>query len=104
MNIIDGWVKRESSPVKNKSVCQEATGTGCNCLSGSECMASKERPSKSKIETGLLSSKMEFFPGNGQVIDPAFAGTLRIPAAYVLVTSRIFSKKSRHKIVAHSVK
>ena len=74
MKIIDGWVKRESFPVKNKSACQEATGIGCNSLSESECMASKERPSKSKIETGLLSSKMEFFPGNGQVVDPAFAG------------------------------
>ena len=103
METIDGWVKRESFPVKNKSACQEATGIGCNSLSESECMASKERPSKSKVETGFLSSKMEFFPGNGQVIDPAFAGTPRIPAAYVLVTSRAF-QKSRYKIVAHSVK
>ena len=103
MMFIDGWVKRESSPVKNKSVCQEATGTGCNCLSGSECMALKGRPSKSKVETGLLSSKMEFFPGNGQVIDPAFEGTPRILAAYVLVIGRAF-QKSRYKIVAHSVK
>ena len=73
MKVIDGWVKRESFPVKNKSVCQEETGIGCNSLSESECMASKERPSKSKIETVLLSER--FFPGNGWVVDPTMAAT-----------------------------
>jgi hypothetical protein len=94
MKNINGWVERESFPAKNQSACQEATGTGCNSLSGSECVASKERP-RSKIETGF-SSFMELFPGNGQVDDPAFGG-------YVLVPSRNF-EQSRHKIVAHSVK
>ena len=100
---IDGWVRRESFPAKNKSVRQEETGTGCNSLSESECMALQGRPSKSKVETEFL-SYMEFFPGNGQVEDPAFAGYVpRILAAYVLVPSREF-QKSRCKIVAHSVK
>jgi hypothetical protein len=90
MRIIDGWVKRESSPVKNKSARQEATGIGCNSLSESECMAYKGRL-RSKFETGFLSF-MELFPGNGWVVDPAIGG-------YVLVTSRNF-QKSRYKIVA----
>jgi hypothetical protein len=82
MKIIDGWVKRESFPVKNKSACQEATGIGCNCLSESECMASKGRL-RSKVETGFSSERI--FPGNGQVVDPAIGG-------YVLVTSRNISQ------------
>ena len=73
MIVIDGWVWRESFPAKNKSARQEETGIGCNCLSESECSGAEGRPSKSKVETGLL-SYMEFFPGNGQVDDPAFAG------------------------------
>jgi hypothetical protein len=96
MEIINGWVKRESSfRGKTKAHCQEATGIGCNCLSESECKALKGCPSKSKIETEFLSF-MEFFPGNGQVVDPAIGG-------YVLVHSRNF-QKFRYKIVAHSVK
>jgi hypothetical protein len=83
MKVIDGWVKRESSPVKNKSACQEETGIGCNSLSESECMASKERL-RSKVETGFLIRK-DFLPGNGWVVDPTTGG-------YVLVTSRKFSK------------
>jgi hypothetical protein len=51
MTFIDGWVKRESFPVKNKSACQEAPGIGCNSLSESECMAFKGRPSKLKFGT-----------------------------------------------------
>ena len=101
---IDGWVKRESLPVKNKSVCQEETGIGCNSLSESECMALKERPSKSKIETGLLSSRMEFFPGNGQVVNPAFAGIRAPNSGGLRPGSKSKFKKSRFKIVAHSVK
>jgi hypothetical protein len=73
MKVIDGWVRRESFPAKNKSARQEETGIGCNCLSESECSGAEGRPSKSKVETGLL-SYTEFFPGNGQVDDPAFAG------------------------------
>jgi hypothetical protein len=104
MKNIDGWVKRESFPVKNKSACQEATGIGCNSLSESEYMTSKERSSKSKIETGVLSF-MEFFPGNGQVVDPAFAGNCApnyggLRPGY---KSKDF-QNSRYKIVAHSVK
>jgi hypothetical protein len=79
MTIIDGWVKRDNFPAKNKSARQEVTGIGCNSLSESECMASKERL-RSKVETGFSSERI--FPGNGQVADPAIGG-------YVLVTSRI---------------
>ena len=94
MKVIDGWVKRESFPVKNKSARQEETGIGCNSLSESECRASKERL-RSKVETGFFIRK-DFLPGNGWVVDPIIGG-------YVLVTSRNF-QKSRYKIVAHSVK
>jgi len=86
MTVIDGWVKRESSPVKNRSACQEATVIGCHSLSESECTALKGRPSKSKFGT-------EVFSGNGQVVilhSRLFAP--RIPAAYVLVTRRGFPK------------
>ena len=69
MKVIDGWVKRESFPVKNKSARQEVAGIGCNSLSESECMALQGRPSKSKVETGFLSF-MEFFPGNVWVVIP----------------------------------
>ena len=84
MKVIDGWVKRESFPVKNKSARQEETGIGCNSLSESECMALQGRPSKSKVETGLLFRK-DFLPGNGWVVDPTIGG-------YVLVTSRKYFK------------
>jgi hypothetical protein len=72
MTIIDGWVKRENYPVKNKSACQEETGIGCICLSESECRASKERL-RSKVETGFSSERI--FPGNGWVVDPTMAAT-----------------------------
>ncbi len=90
--------------MKNKSACKEATGIGCNGLSESECMASKDRSSKSMIETELL-SLMEFFPGNGQVVDPAFAGNSapNYDGLHPGYKSKVL-QKSRHKIVAHSVK
>ncbi len=103
MKVIDGWVKRESFPGKNKSACQEATGIGCNSLCESECMALKGRPSKSKVETGFLSF-MEFFPGNGQVDDPAFEGDYASNSGGLRPGSMSSLQKSRYKSVAHSVK
>ena len=94
MKIIDGWVKRESFPVKNKSACQEATGIGCNCLSESECMASKGRL-RSKVETGFSSERMfsRQRAGSGSCYR-------RLRPGY---KSKHFPK-SGYKIVAHSVK
>jgi hypothetical protein len=102
MKIIDGWVKRESFPAKNKSVCQEETGIGCNSLSESECMALQGRPSKSKVETGFLSER--FFPGNGWVVDPTFVSNCAPNSGGLRPGYKSKLKKSRYKIVAHSVK
>jgi hypothetical protein len=101
---IDGWVERKNFPVKNKSVRRETKGIGCNSLSESEFMALKGRPSKSKVKMGFLSF-LEFFPGNGQIVDPAFVDGC-VPNSCGLrpgYKSKV-SQKSQHKIVAHSVK